>query len=126
MHGFFVCVLRGCETRFVNSVVDVVVGPVVGVLDLLLQILGEKMDVFVFLGEQIVKLAVEHADYLCGLIGYDSFGFLVVKSWDGKAAFVGGIDGEVNFAEVGEFRVKGVFCGVLAGDLFVVLNEAPA
>ena len=54
------CLLR--ETGFVDAVVDVVVGPVVGGFDFLLEFRGEEVDFLIFFREDVVEFGVEHAD----------------------------------------------------------------
>lgn len=67
VHGIFVGGLRGGEAGFVDAVVDVVVGPVVGCFNFRLEVLREKVDLFVLLGNNVVEFGVKHADDLAGL-----------------------------------------------------------
>ena len=60
-------VLRGGKAGFVDAVVDIVVGPVVCTLDFLLEVLGEKHNLLVLIGDDIVEFRVEHADYFTRL-----------------------------------------------------------
>lgn len=46
----------GCEPGFVDTIVNVVVNPFVGFLDILLQVFGEEVDGLVFLVDDIVEL----------------------------------------------------------------------
>jgi len=126
VHGFFVCVLGAGEAGFVDAVVDVVVGPVVCFFDLGLEGFGEEVDFFVFLGQEVVEFGVEHADDFGGFVTDYLLSLFVVEGWHGEAALVGGVDGEVDFAEVGEFRMEGVLGDVFSGDVFAFLDEAPA
>lgn len=60
--GFLVCFLRGCEAGFVDAIVDVVVDPFVGGLDVAAEGWGEEVDIAVFGGDKVVKFVVEHAN----------------------------------------------------------------
>ena len=96
VHGGLVGVLGGGETGLVDAVVDVVVGPFVRRVDLLLQRLGVQIHVLVFLGQEAIEFGIEHADDLTGLVA-DDFALLdVVEGRDGEAAFVFGVDLEIN------------------------------
>jgi hypothetical protein len=55
-HSLLVCILRGCETRLIDPVINIVVRPIVRSLNLLLQILWKEDDISVFLLNQIIKL----------------------------------------------------------------------
>ena len=61
-YGSVVGFLGGCEAGFVDAVVDVVVGPFVGGLDLGSEGLWVEVDFLVGLGEDVVEFVVEHAD----------------------------------------------------------------
>lgn len=67
-HGFLVGFLRGCETGFVYAIIDVVVDPFVGGIDLGLEGLGEEVDFLVLLGKNIVEFMVKHADDFGALV----------------------------------------------------------
>lgn len=67
LDGFFIGVLGGGKARFVDAVVDVVVCPVVGTFDLGLKMFGEKIDVFIFFGDDVVEFGIEVADDFTGL-----------------------------------------------------------
>lgn len=62
LNGFFVGGLGGGEAGFVDTVVDVVVGPVIGAFDFGLEVFGEEIDVTVLRGDDVIELSVEHAD----------------------------------------------------------------
>lgn len=61
-NGLAVGLLGGCEAGLVDAVVDVVVDPVVGVFDLLAKRGRERVDLLVFLREELIEFVVEHAD----------------------------------------------------------------
>ena len=48
--------MRGSKARFIDAVVDVVVCPVIRLLDLRLQRFGKECDVLVLLREEVVEL----------------------------------------------------------------------
>lgn len=50
------------ESGLVDTVVDVVVGPVVDPFDLVLHMLGKQVDLLVLLRQYIVEFGVEHAN----------------------------------------------------------------
>lgn len=60
--GLLVGFLGGCEAGFVDAVVDVVVDPFIGFVDLTAQGGWEEVNLFILLGEKVVKFVVEHAD----------------------------------------------------------------
>lgn len=126
--GFLVGFLRGGEAGFVDPVVDVVVSPFVGGLDLGAEVGGEEVDVAVLLGEKGVEFGVKHADDFGGFVGDDCVVPFVPEGGDREAAFVGWVHGEVQVAEVGVFWVEGVRVGEVTGDggFFVGGHEAPA
>jgi hypothetical protein len=55
---FIIRFLRSSKARFVDPVVDVVVGPVIGFVDFLLQIGGEQIYIPVFLWKKIIELYI--------------------------------------------------------------------
>ena len=67
VHGGFVGGLTGGEAGFVDAVIDVVVSPIIGCFDFRLKALGEKVDLLVFLGNDVVKFGVKHTNDLAGL-----------------------------------------------------------
>ena len=117
--------LRG-ETGLVDAVVDVVVGPFVGLVDCLAQVVGQEGHVLVFVGEQVVEFGVEHADYLAGFVADDPALLDVVQRRYREAPFVFRVHFEIDVAQVCKFWVDGVGRHVLAGELFVFGCEAPA
>lgn len=102
VHGLFVGFLRGGEAGLVDAVVDVVVGPVVCAFDVLSQVFGEKVDFLIFLGQEIIKFGIEHADDLAGFVADDFVLLVVVERGDGEAAGIAWVDVEVDVSEVGE------------------------
>lgn len=117
--------LRG-ESGLVDSVVDVVVGPFVPFVDFLSKVFGQEVHVLGFFGEQVVEFGVEHADDLARFVA-DNLALLdVVEGWYREAAFVFGIDFEVDVAQVGEIWVDGVGRHVVARELFIFGCEPPA
>jgi hypothetical protein len=58
--------LRGNPT-LVDTVVDVIVDPVIGFLDLLAKSLREQVDRLVVVRDEVVKFGIKHTDNLRGL-----------------------------------------------------------
>lgn len=54
--GLFICFCCGCKTGAVHAIVDVVVGPLIRLLDFLPQCFREEIHAFIFFGEQIIEL----------------------------------------------------------------------
>lgn len=125
-HCGLVGFLGGGEAGAVDAVVDVVVGPLVGLFDLFLEVGGEEVDGGFGGREEGVEGVVHHANDLGGFVGDDFVLEFVVQGRDGEAAGVVGVDGEVDVAEVREFGVERVWGDVLAGELLVGGCEAPA
>lgn len=67
----FVRFLCGCEAGFVDAVVDVVVGPVVGGFDFGPEGGWEEVELLVFFGEEVIEFVIEHADDFGALGGMD-------------------------------------------------------
>jgi len=126
VHVLLVRFLRRGEAGLVHAVVDVVVGPVVGGVDFLLEILGQQVDVAVLRGQQVVELRVHHADDLGGFVADDGFFLLVPERGHCEAAAVVLVDLEVELAEVGVVWVEGVFGYVLTRDILAFFDETPA
>lgn len=120
--------LGGREAGLVHSVVDVVVRPGVCVFDLGRERRRVQVEVGRFeLGRQeVVELRVQHANDLGGFVGHDGLLLLVPERGHGEARRVVLVRGEVEVAEVCEFRVERVGGGVGSGDLFIGGREAPA
>ncbi len=68
-YGLFVGFLGGCEAGFVDAVVDVVVDPFVGGVDVGAVGGWVEVDFLVLLWKQVVELVVEHADDFRALEG---------------------------------------------------------
>ena len=101
--------MGGGEARFVDAIVDVVVGPIVRPFDFFSQLFGKQINLLVLLWEQVVELRVEHADDFAGLIA-DYFVLLdVVERGNGEATRVIGVDVKVNLSQMGEilmYRIR--------------------
>lgn len=65
--GLFVGFLRGCKAGLVHAVVDVIIDPFIGGIDLGLQGLREQVHLLELLWEEIIELGIEHADNLSTL-----------------------------------------------------------
>ena len=57
---------------------------------------------------------IQHTNDVGRFVGHNGFGFLVIKSGDGEATAIVGIDVEVDVAKMGEVRVDGIFGNILA------------
>ena len=114
-----------CEAGFVDAVIDVVVSPVVGFVNLLLQVLRVEVDFAVLFGQEVVEFGVEHADDLARFVTDDGLLLLVVEGWHGEAALVVWVYLEVDVSEVAD-ALDGIWSHVLAWQLLVVVYEAPA
>ena len=124
--GLFVGLWLTGEAGLVDAVVDFVVGPLVRLIDLGLEVGGQEVEGGVLFGQEAVKLVVEHADYLTGLVVDYGAGLGVVQSWDGEATLIIGLDREVNVADVGEFRMEWIRSDIFARERLVWSDEAPA
>jgi hypothetical protein len=114
------------KTGLVNTIVDVVVSPLVRLLDLRLQVLRQEVDFLVLLRQQVVELGVEHADDLAGLVADDRVLLGVVEGRDREAPLVVLVDVEVDVAQVREALVDGVRLDVLARLVVFGRGEPPA
>jgi len=117
--------LRG-KARLVDTVVDVVVSPLVRLLDLRLQILGQKHHILVLIVQQVVELSVEHADDLARLIADDGVLLCVVKRRDRESALVVFVHVEVDITQMGEALVDWVRLNVLARLIVLGSGKSPS
>ena len=146
VYGGFVRGLSGRESRFVDAIVDVIVGPVVGCFNFGLEILGEKVNLFVFLGNDVVEFGVKHADDLAGLdvderlaesmcelcsfssaylIAHNLVLFDVVESRHCEAAFIVGADIEIDVSQMSKIWVDRIWCDIVSGNLLIRFRKAP-
>jgi len=114
------------KTGLVDTVVDVVVSPLVRLLDLGLQVFGQEVDFLVLLREQVVELGVEHADDLAGFVADDGVLLGVVEGGDREAALVVSVHVEIDVAQVREALVDGVCLDVLTRLIVLGCGESPA
>lgn len=114
------------KARLVDTVVDVIVSPLVGLLDLRLQVLGKQNHVLVLVVQQVVELSVEHANDLAGLVADDGLLLGIVKGRDSESALVVLVHIKVDIAQVGEALVDGVRLDVLARLIVLRSGESPA
>lgn len=70
--GFLVGFLCGCEPGLVHTIVDIIIRPIVGRFDFLLQRGWEELDVAVFLSDDVVKLGELSFRYTSAAISYRS------------------------------------------------------
>jgi len=109
--------LGGGEAALVDAVVDQVVLPLVGGVDVGAQGLRVEVHGAVFLvGDNIVELGAEHAEDLAALVVDDGLLDFVVEHGHGEAAGVVRVRREVHLAEMGEpfVALDGVRDDVLA------------
>lgn len=60
------------------------------------------------------------------LIADDSVGLLIEENWDGKTTSVVWFVGEVDFSNMGIFRMQRVGNGVLPREIFIGSSKAPS
>ena len=146
VHGGFVGGLSGGKPGFVDAVVDVVVGPVVGCFNFRLEVLGKKVDIFVFLGNDVVELGVKHADDLARLDVDDRLADLtgkicnisraylvadnlvlldIVEGRHCEAASIIGADIEIDLSQMSKIWVDRVWCHIVSGNLLIRFCKAP-
>jgi len=126
-NSLLVRLLRSREPTLINSVIDIIIRPLVSLFNLPLQFLRQKVQFLVFAFEQMVEFMIEHADDLTALIAYDFLLFFVVEGGNCEAAGVVGVAFEVYVPDVCEFRVEWVWGGVCSWQvLFVWCGESPA
>lgn len=121
--------LGGGEAALVDAVVDQVVGPLAGLVNVLAQGLGVQVEVAggAALGQLRVEGAAQHAQDLGALVADNGLGDLVVQHGDREARGVVLVDAEVEVAQVGEALVQGVGDDVLTFGVGVFGGrEAPA
>lgn len=117
--------VRG-KARLVDTVVDVIVSPLVRLLDLRLQVLREKNHVLVLVVQQVVEFSVEHANDLAGLVAHDGLLLGIVKSRHREPTLIVFVHVKVDIAQMGEALVDGVRLNVLAGLVVLGSGKSPA
>lgn len=122
---FLVGVLCRSEAGLVNTVVDVVVRPLVDFVNLALEILRQQIHVLVLVCHQLIKLVVKHTNDLRTLIVHDPLRLLIVQSRHGEPSLVVRVLLKVDLAQVCEIRVLWVWDRVLAWDILPLFSEAP-
>lgn len=118
-HVLLVCFLGGCKAGFVDAVVDVVIYPGIGFVDLGLQVFGEQNDVAVFGGDDVVEFGVEHANDLGGFVRDNGLVLLVPEGGDGEASRVVFVGGKVQVTKVSEVGVKWIWGCVFSWEGFI-------
>jgi hypothetical protein len=111
---------------FIDTIIDIVVNPVVVFFNLRLEVFRIQVDINEFFRQQFVEGRVEHADNLGGLIVYNPIGFFIVKGWHGKATAVLWVLLKVDLAEVGEIGMDWITSNIFAWDFFIRSSKAPA
>lgn len=140
--SLFVGFLSGCKAGLVHAVVDVIIDPFIGSIDISLQGLGEQVHLLELLWEDIIELGIEHADNFSALlllalannavlgvsyfVADNQLGLLVEQNGDCESSGIVRIIREVDLANVGEVRVQRIGDSVLPGDLFIRSSEPPA
>jgi hypothetical protein len=114
-----------CKARLVDTVVNVVVSPLISLLDALLEVGRQKIDLLELLRQQIVEGVVHHSDNLTTLVVDDALLLLVIKSRHGEAALVVLVVFEVDITEMGVAFMQGIRCGVVSRNAFIRLCESP-
>lgn len=128
LHGPLVGFLGTGHAAFVNPIVDRIVGPNVGLVNLRAQFWWIQIDLggTILFGKQIVEFGIEHSDDLTALVADGCFRLLVPQQWDSKAARVVRDGGEVDIPDmlgIGMQRVRG---DVFVRILFVALCKVPS
>ncbi len=79
----------------IHTVVDFVVGPVVGLFDVLAQICGEQIDLCVFRGQELVEFRVQHSKDFAGFVAHDLVCLGVVEKGYGVPSAIVGVLGQI-------------------------------
>ena len=115
-----------CETRFVNTVVDIIIRPIIRSLNLRPQLLREQIDALEFLRKQFVEFGIEHPNDFGRFIADDFILLLIVQCRHGETTCIIRIDVEIDVAQVRKVFVERIRRYVVAGDLFVWSCETPS
>lgn len=114
-----------CKARLVDTVVDVVVSPLISLFNLLLEIGRQEIDLLEFLRQQVVEGVVHHSDDLTALVVDDTLLLLVVEGRHGEAALIVLVVLEVDITKMGVTFMKRIRCGVVSRNAFIRLCESP-
>jgi hypothetical protein len=111
-HILLIRLLRRGKPGLVHPVIDLVIVPLVGLVNLLPQILRVQVELFgILVVQKVIKLRVEHAQDLAALVVDDGLRLLVVQHGHGETPRVGRVGLVVDVAEVGEGLVAGYGVG---------------
>jgi hypothetical protein len=114
------------EPRPINPIINIIINPLIHLLNLVLQLLGKKIQLLILILHQIVKRMVEHADNLTTLIADNLLLLLVVQRRDGKPAFVVRTLRKVNVAEMRVVWMQRIRRSIISGDVLIRGRESPA
>jgi len=114
------------KAGFVDTVVDVVVSPLVSLLDLRLQILRKQNHVLVLVVQQVVELSVKHANDLTRLVADNGVLLGVVEGRDRESALVVLVHVKVDITQMSKALVNRIGLDVLAGLVVLGSGESPS
>ena len=78
------------------------------------------------LWQEVVKLSIEHADYVAGLIVDNLFLLEIIEDRDGEATFVLRIRIEVDISQVSKLYVDWIRPDILARHLVFFRSKVPS
>ena len=94
--------LSGHVNKTTHTIIHIVVSPLIGLVNLLLKVFWQKIDLLIFLGDDIVELMIEHPDNLAGLVADNLVLLLVVKGRNSEATRIIWFLRKVDVTQMGE------------------------
>jgi len=113
------------KSGLVDTVVYIIVGPLVSLFDVLLEIRWEKIDLCNLFRQKMVKGMVEHPDDFTALVVDDTFLLFVVQSGYGEAAVVVGVVLEIDVSQVSVPLVERIRDCILSRNVLVRAGKSP-
>lgn len=112
--------------HLLDTIVDIVIGPSIGLIDLRPQCLGVQVHIPLLRWQQVIELGVKHANDLTALVINDRVELLIPEYRHGEASFVIWIGVEIQRLGAVETLVQGVGCRELwPFNLFAFTREPP-
>jgi len=109
-----------------RTIVDIIVSPLIRLLNLLLQLLWKEFYLGILLRQNLVKTMIEHSDDLGGLVVHNTLLLLVVQSRHREAATIVLVVLEVDLADVSVLWMYRIGLSVRTRHLLVLCGESPA
>jgi hypothetical protein len=114
------------ESTLVHAVINVIVDPIVHLLNLFLQLGREEVNRSILFLDLVVKCLIEHANDLAAFVAHNLAGLLIVQRRHRKAPVIVWILLEVDVADMREVLMYRIRCRQISGDRFALFSKPPS